>query len=148
MQAVGILARVDPLQRGVLVQLTPWQRQLHDVAGALRIGVELVDGLVEGGLAGVGGQVAPDRGDADFRAIGVLAPHVGVRTRVVAHQHRAQPRRAARGGQHRDPLGEVDEDLVARGFTVQRDRTHGPQSGMLTRTTGQLMCSPPPSSAR
>ncbi len=46
MQAVGVLARVDALQRGVLVEVLG-QRQLHDVAGALGVGVELVDGLVE-----------------------------------------------------------------------------------------------------
>ena len=59
-QAVGVLTRVEPLQRGVLVEMLG-QRQLHDVAGALRVGVQLVDGLVELGLADVGGQITADR---------------------------------------------------------------------------------------
>ena len=55
----------------------------------------------------------------DLRAVGVLAAHVGLRAGVVADQHRAQPGRASRGGQRRHPFLEVDEDLVARGLTVQ-----------------------------
>ena len=43
MQSVGILGRVDPLERRVLVEVLR-QRQLHDVAGALGVGVQLVDG--------------------------------------------------------------------------------------------------------
>ena len=77
MQAVGVLARVDALQRGVLVEVLG-QRQLHDVAGALGVGVQLVDGLVELGLADVGGQIAADRVDAHLGAVGVLAPDIGV----------------------------------------------------------------------
>ena len=77
MQPVGILAGVDPLQRGVLVEVLG-QRQLHDVAGALGVGVQLVDGLVERGLAGVGGQIAADRVDADLGAVGMLAADVRV----------------------------------------------------------------------
>ena len=100
------------------------QRQLHDVAGALGVGVQLVDGLVELGLADVGGQVATDRVDADLRAVGVLAAHVRLRAGIVADQHRAEARRASRGGQRRHPLLEVDEDLVACGLAVQCDRTH------------------------
>ena len=129
MQPVGVLAGVDALQRGVLVEVLG-QRQLHDVAGALGVGVELVDGLVELGLADVGGQVAADRVDADLRAVGVLAAHVGLRAGIVADQDRAQSGRPAGRGQRRHPLLEVDEDLVARGLAVQCDRTHGSQSDM------------------
>ena len=45
-QPVGVLARIDTFERGVLVEVLR-QRQLHDVPGALGVGVELVDGLVE-----------------------------------------------------------------------------------------------------
>ena len=77
MQPVGVLAGVDALQRGVLVEVLR-QRQLHDVARAFGVGVELVDGLVELGLADVGGKVAADRIDAHLRAVGVLAAHIGM----------------------------------------------------------------------
>ena len=123
MQTVGVLGGVDALKGGVLVEMLR-QRQLHDVASALRVGVQLVDGLVERRLADVGGQIAADRGDADLRAVGVLAPDVGLRSRIVADQDRAEPGRATRCGQRRHPFLEVDEDLVARGLAVKRDRTH------------------------
>ena len=53
-QTVGVLGGIDPLERGVLVEM-PWQRELHDVAGAAGVCVELVDGRVEvfgGGVRG------------------------------------------------------------------------------------------------
>ena len=130
MQAVGVLAGIDALQRRVLVQVLG-QRQLHDVTGAVRVGVELVDGRVELRLADVGGQVPADRVDADLGAVGVLAAHVGLRTGIVADQHRAQPGRPPGGRQRRHPLLEVDEDLVARGLAVQSDCTHGNHSDRL-----------------
>ncbi len=130
MQPVGVLAGIDAFQCGVLVEVLR-QRQLHDVAGALGVGVELVDGLVELGLADVGGQIAPYRVDAHLRTVGVLAPHVRLRAGVVADQHCAQARRASLGGQRRNPFGEVDEDLVTRGLAVQCDRTHGSHCGRL-----------------
>ncbi len=49
MQAVGVA--VDALEGGVLVEVAR-QRQLHDVAGAVRVGAELVERLVELALAG------------------------------------------------------------------------------------------------
>ena len=67
----------------------------------------------------------------DLRAVGVLAAHVGVRTGVVADEDRAQSGRAAGGGQLRHPLPQVGEDLVARGFAVQGDRSHGSHCGRL-----------------
>ena len=57
MQAVGVLRRVHRLQHGVLVDLAG-QRQLDDVPGALRVGVELGDDGEHVGLRGVGGQFA------------------------------------------------------------------------------------------
>ena len=53
-QPIGVLARIHALQRSVLVEMLG-QRQLDDVAGALGVGVQLVDGLVELGLADVRG---------------------------------------------------------------------------------------------
>ena len=76
------------------------------------------------GLTDVGGQVAADRGDADLRAVGVLAAHVGLRAGVVADEHRAESGSAARRGERGDPFLQVDEDLVARGLAVQSDRSH------------------------
>ena len=123
MQPVGVLVRVDALQRSVLIELLG-QRQLHDVTGALGVGVQFVDGLVEGRLADVGRQVAPDRGDAHLRAVGMLTADVSLRPRIVADQDGAQPGCAARCGQCRDPLLQIDEDLVPGGLAVQRDCAH------------------------
>jgi hypothetical protein len=146
-QPVGVLVRVDALQRRVLVELLG-QRQLHDVPGALGVGVQLVDGLVERGRRDVGGQVAADRRDAHLGAVGVLAADVGLRARIVADEDGAQSGRAARCGQFRHPLLEVDEDLVAGGLAVQRDCAHARQSGTLLACPKFRMCSAPPSSAR
>ena len=90
-QAVGVLVGVDAFQRGVLVQVLG-QRQLHDVAGAFRVGVELVDGRVQLGLADVGGQIAADRVDPDLRAVGMLTADIRLGPGVVADQDRAQTR--------------------------------------------------------
>ena len=124
MQTVGILRRVDALQGGVLIKV-PRQRQLHDVAGAVRVGVEFVDGLIETLLADVGGQVPSDRSDTDLGAIRVLAAHVGLRAGIVTDQDRAQARRCTGRGQRGDPRGEVDEDLVAGELAVQGFCGHG-----------------------
>lgn len=59
MQAVGVLVGIDALERCVLVEVLG-QRQLHDVSGALGVGVEFVDGGVELLLRDVGRQVAAE----------------------------------------------------------------------------------------
>src|SRR5699024_7734054 len=43
-QTVGVLTRIDGLQNGIGVDLF-WQRQLHDVAGAFRVVIQLVDDI-------------------------------------------------------------------------------------------------------
>ncbi len=90
-EAVGVLGGVDALQQGHRVEVAR-QRELHDVAVAGRVGVELVDDVLD--LAGrrVGGQLALDRGDADLGAVAVLAGDVDVAGRVVADQDGAQTR--------------------------------------------------------
>ena len=60
------------------------QRQLDDVPGAGRIGVQLVDHRLHLGLGRVGGQVPADGRDPDLSAVPVLAVHVGAAARVVA----------------------------------------------------------------
>src|SRR5699024_2774301 len=122
-EPVGVLGGVDPLEDGVLVQV-PRERELHDVAGAGRVGVELVDDGLELGLGGVGGQVSPDRRDPHLLAVPVLHLDVGVAARVVAHEHGGQPRGDTPVAQRRDAGGEVGDDLVAGQFSVQLDRGH------------------------
>ena len=65
-QAVGVLGRVHRLEDGVLVDV-PRQRQLDDVAGARRVGVELVDDRQDVVLGRRRRQLALDAGDADLR---------------------------------------------------------------------------------
>ena len=43
MEAVGVLVRVDAFEDGVLID-SPRKRQLDDVGGARRVGVEPLDG--------------------------------------------------------------------------------------------------------
>jgi hypothetical protein len=89
-QAVGVLVGVDQLERAALVEALR-ERQLHDVAGAGRVGVEALDGLVDLGLAGVGGQVLAVRGDADLGAVAVLSGDVGLAARVAPRERSGRP---------------------------------------------------------
>src|SRR5690606_16837335 len=56
-QSVGVLGRVHAFQYGVRVEVAR-ERELDDVAGAGRVGVEFVDDVLDLALGGVGGQVA------------------------------------------------------------------------------------------
>ena len=82
-QAIGVLLWVDEPEDAVLVEVLR-QRQLHDVAGARRVLVEVANYGLEVFLSGVRRQVAPDGGDTDLLAIAVLHLDVGVGPRVVA----------------------------------------------------------------
>jgi len=100
------------------------QRKLDQVTGALRVGVQLVDHGLYLCLAGVGGQLTADAGDAHFQAVAVLAVDVGAAARVVPDQHRAQPRHLARGGQPGHPLLELGLDGGRGSAPVQSNRGH------------------------
>ena len=89
-QAVRVLGRVHPVEHGMGVK-TGGQRQLDDVPGAGRIGVQLVDHRLHLRLGRVGGQVPADGRDPDLRAVPVLAVHVGAAAGIIADQHRAEP---------------------------------------------------------
>ena len=91
MQAVRVLRGVDTLQDGVRIDAAR-QGQLHDVARAGRIRVELIDRGLHLFLRRVGGQVHTDRLGADLSAIAVLAGDVGDGPGVLAHEDRAEAR--------------------------------------------------------
>ena len=99
----------DPGREAELVQAGGL---LHDEAGAGRVGVEPVDLGLDLGLGGGRGQVHPERRDADLGTVLVLGRDVPVRTRVVAHEHRAQPGHDAALAQPRDPLGQLGLDRL------------------------------------
>ena len=80
------------------------QRQLDDVPGAGRIGVQFVDHGLHLRLGRVGGQVPPDGRDPDLRAVPVLAVHVGAAAGIVADQDRAEPGHDTPRGQRSHPL--------------------------------------------
>ncbi len=86
MQAVGVLRGIDPLQDRVGVEVLR-QRQLHDVAVAGRIGVELVDQRLDLILCRVCGQLALDRVHADRLGLSMLHSDVELRGRIRAHEH-------------------------------------------------------------
>ena len=76
MQTIRVLRRIDTLQDGVRVDPAR-QRQLHDVARARGVGVELINRSLHLLLRRVGGQIHADRLGADFGAVAVLARNVG-----------------------------------------------------------------------
>ena len=100
------------------------QRQLHDVAVAGRVGVQLGDGRLDLLLRGVGRQVPALRGDAHLGAVAVLAVDVRLRARVLAHQDRAQPRDDAPVAERLDPPLQVVLDRRRRSLAIQYSRRH------------------------
>ena len=88
-QAVGVLGGVDRLQKGGFLDAGR-QRQLDDVSGAGRVGVQAVDGARDVLLGGGGREVDAYGGDADLGAVAVLAGHVGDRAGVLPHEHRSE----------------------------------------------------------
>jgi hypothetical protein len=120
-QAVRVLGRVDQLQHPVGVQPLR-QRQLHDVAGAGGVGVQREHRLLDLLLAGRGGQVDADRGDADLGAVPVLHRDVGGAARVVTDQDGSQARRR---GQRGHPLGQLGLDLGQSRLAVEDPRRGG-----------------------
>ena len=126
MQAVGVLARVDALEDRIGVDPAR-QRQLNDVTGAGRVGVEGVHGGLDPRLRGGLRQVDADGGDADLGAVGVLAGDVPDAPRVLADEHGAQPGRRAPLAQSGDAPGQLGLDRGGRGLAVQHLR--GPAPG-------------------
>ena len=91
MQTIRVLRGVDTLQDGVRVDPAR-QWQLHDVARAGGVGVELINRSLHLLLRRVGGQIHADRLGADLGAVAVLARNVGDRAGVLAHQDRPEAR--------------------------------------------------------
>jgi hypothetical protein len=123
MQAVSVLLRVHQVQHALLVQARG-QRELHDVARAGRILVELEHRLFHLRLGGVGRQVTADRRDPDLGAVPVLARHVGVAARVVADEDRAKPGHDAPRRQRCHPLLQVRPHLRRCRLAVQNRCAH------------------------
>ncbi len=90
METVDVLGGVDQLQGPLGVQVRR-QRQLHDETRTRRVCVERGDALLEEVLVDVSGVMLADGGDADLRAVAVLACDVGLAARVVTDQHGAEP---------------------------------------------------------
>ena len=82
-------AGIDALEDRVGVEVLR-QRQLHDVAVAAGVGVELVDERLDLGLRGVGRQLALDRVHADRLGLAVLHADVQLRRRVGARRARSR----------------------------------------------------------
>src|SRR5207244_11813367 len=69
-------------------------------------------------------QIAAEAGDADLRAVPVLACHVDGAARIVAYENGGQAGNDATGGQLRYPLGELGADGGGRGLAIKDDRGH------------------------
>src|SRR6202044_2477090 len=110
--------------------------QLHQVAGACGIGVQLIDDRLDLVLRRVGGQFPADAGDADLRAVPVLAVDVGPAGRVVADQHRAQARRDASLPQRGHAASEIFLYLLRGGLAVEYPCGHLHPSPLLSRVSG------------
>src|SRR6266550_662267 len=99
MKTVGVLVGIYQGERGVVVEVS-WQRQLDDVSGAGRISVQLSDHQRQLILAGRVGQLHLDRGDADLRAVSMLARDVGTAAGIVADENSSKARYKASLGEH------------------------------------------------
>jgi hypothetical protein len=123
-QAVGVLGRVDHPQH-VGLDHVPRQRQLDDVAGAGRVGVEPGHVRLDLGLGGGLREVHADRLDADLGAVLVLAVDVPPGARVVTDQDRAEAGHDAALPELRDALGELALDGLGGGGAVEDLCGHG-----------------------
>jgi len=117
-QPVRVLGRIYPVQDRVSVEVAR-QRQLDDVPGAGRIGVQLVDHRLDLGLGRVGRQVPPDRRDPDLCAVPVLAVHVRAAAGIIADQDGAEPGHDAALGERGHPLGQAGPYLRREGLSIQ-----------------------------
>ena len=86
MEAVHVLARVDGLDDGALVDVRRGRRLDEDAVNG-GVGVERLNERDEFGLRSRGGQFVLYRVHAEFVAHLVLRPHIGARSGVVAHEH-------------------------------------------------------------
>jgi hypothetical protein len=134
-QPVGVLGRVHGLEDDGLRHLLG-QRQLDDVAGARRVGVELGDHLEHVALGGRGRELPLDAGDADLGAVGVLGLDVPTAARVVADQQGAEAGTAPRLGERRDALGQFGADRRRGRLAVQDRRGHAGQCARETPASG------------
>ena len=131
-QPVRVLARVDQLQHPLGVQVVR-QRKLDEVTVAGRVGVQLGDGRLHVGLAGVRRQVTPDGGDAHLGTVPVLAVDVRLRAGIVPDQDRAEAGPHAPLGQLLHPCPEVFLHRGGDGLAVQKCRAHFAHPAMCRR---------------
>ncbi len=112
METVHVLARVDAVDQPAGVG-NARQRQLHQDAVDLGIGIESVDQRQQLGFAGAGRQVVVERLDADLFRRAALVAHVDGGRRIAADQHHRQARPRLPGRQPRiDPQLELVEQFV------------------------------------
>ena len=106
MKAVHVLARIDAQQHATRVDVLG-QRQLHQNAVDLRIGVQTVDQREQvrlGHLCRLGEGLVIQPGLVAGLA---LHPHVGRRRGILAHEHRGESRRDALRLERRDVRGQL-----------------------------------------
>jgi len=107
-EPVHVFVQADHAQDSFLVEVFR-ERELDQDPVHLWIGVQLPDQVLDFLLSCVGGQVVPKGRNADLVARLALHPHVTLRRRIIAHQHRRQTGTRAVLGFH---PGDICSDLL------------------------------------
>ena len=105
-QAVGVLARIDRVECGLVVEALR-QRQLHDERVDVRVVVELVDRAQHVGLGRGLGELDMEGVDPDVGRVGALAADVRRAVRVVADEDRPEAGRDPTLTEHLDARPQV-----------------------------------------
>ncbi len=124
MEAIDVLARVDAIDQHVRIDVRR-QRQLHEDAVDLRIGVEFVDQRGEFGLCRRCRQVVIARAETDVLAGTALVANVYSGSSIISDQHNGQPRRrpALRHALDHTRV-QVVEQFVGNAFAIEDPGGH------------------------
>ena len=95
-QAIDVLARVDPVDHRLLVEMVG-KRQLDEDAVDRGIGVEPVDQRVQRLLGGIGGKQVLEALHAAGHGLLALVADIDLAGRILADQHHREPRLAPGG---------------------------------------------------
>ena len=110
MHAIRILLGIDQINDGVFVN-TFRQRQLHDIARAVRVSVKFLHGFSNLFERCAGGQLLPNGVHADFSAIGMFSSNIFDGAGIGTNQNGAKAGVNPPLFQRRDALGEIRFNL-------------------------------------
>lgn len=125
MQAIGVFTWIHALKHEVLIDAFG-QWQLNDVTRARWVSVESGNMLEDQVLGCVGGQIYPDRFNADLFAVTVFAGDIRMTAWVITDQHSSQARGDPSSTQRVNAGAKFVFDLSRDGFAVKNRCRHGP----------------------